>query len=164
VVIELQGKESALFTLERAIQALTPSIRAFNSREKGLAVWRINQEDDVRDLLYVMLRPVLFDLVKEEPTPSLARTHKFADLCSLASRILIEVKWIGRKGIWKKILDQIHTDIQCYPSHPAAETLVFVIVDSVHDLPDPRIIEHQLTGVQKVRDKTIDVRVFIVDP
>lgn len=35
-IVELQGKESALFTLERAIRALTPTIRSFGNREKGL--------------------------------------------------------------------------------------------------------------------------------
>jgi hypothetical protein len=80
MVIELQGRESVLFTLSRAIQALTPTMRSFNNREKGLGPWTVSREDDVRDLLYVMLKPALFDLVKEEPTPSLAATHKFVDL------------------------------------------------------------------------------------
>jgi len=75
-IIELQGKESVLFTLSRAVQALTPTIRSFNLREKGLPPWTVSREDDIRDLLYVMLKPVLFDLVKEEPTPSLVGTHK----------------------------------------------------------------------------------------
>ena len=39
--IELQGKESALFTLSRAVQALTPTIRTFNAREKGLQEWTV---------------------------------------------------------------------------------------------------------------------------
>jgi hypothetical protein len=85
-ILELQGRESALFTIDRSIQALTPTIRAFNKREKGLAPWSVSREDDVRDLLYVMLRPAVFDLVKEEPIPSLAGTHKFVDLCSEASK------------------------------------------------------------------------------
>jgi hypothetical protein len=41
---------------------------------------------------------------------------------------------------------------------------VFVVIDVVRDLPDPRLIERQLTGKQKVRDKTVDVRVFVVEP
>jgi hypothetical protein len=138
-IIELQGKESILFTLSRAVEALTPTIRSFNSREKGPPPWTVSREDDIRDLFYVMLKPVLFDLVKEEPTPSLVRTHKFVGLCSKASRLFIEVKWIGRKGQWKTILDQIHVDIQSYPSHESCETLVFVILDAVRDISDPRL-------------------------
>lgn len=163
-IIELEGKESVLFTLKSAIQAMTPTIRSFNQREKGLSPWPVDREDDVRDLLYAMLRPTLFDLVKEEPVPSLSGTHKFADLCSKASRILLEVKWIGRKGYWKKALEQIHTDIQCYPSHPSCETLVFVILDSARDIPDPRMVEREMSRKQVIDDRHVDVRVFVVEP
>lgn len=163
-IIELQGKESFLFTLNRAIQSLTPTIRSFNSRERGLAPWTVSREDDVRDLLYVMLKPVLFDLIKEEPIPSLGRTHKFVDLCSKASRVFIEVKWIGRKGHWKAILDEIHVDIQCYPSHEFCETLVFVIVDGLRDVPDPRLIENEMSRKQVINGRAVDIRVYVAEP
>ncbi|MHB1326169.1 MAG: PD-(D/E)XK nuclease domain-containing protein [Thermoleophilia bacterium] len=163
-VLELQGKESALLTLQQAVHALTPTIRSFERRETGLVPWPVRREDDVRDLLYVMLRPALFDLVKEEPTPSLALTHKYVDLCSKASRTFIEVKWIAKKNSWKRILNEIHVDVQCYPSHAACETLVFVIVDTVRDVPDPRLVEQNLSGRQMVREKEIDVRVWVVEP
>jgi hypothetical protein len=111
-----------------------------------------------------MLKPALFDLVKEEATPSLARTHKFVDLCSKASRILIEVKWVGRRGQWKTILDQIHVDVQSYPTHESCATLVFVVVDAVRDIADPRLIEHELSGAQTVRGRKVDVQLYIVEP
>jgi hypothetical protein len=163
-VIELQGKESVLVALDRAIQALTPTIRSFNAREKGLDRWDIKREDDVRDLLYVMLKPVLFDLVKEEPTPTLAGTHKFVDLCSKTARIFIELKWISRANQWKAIVDQIHVDIQAYSVHEFCETQVFVIVDSARDIPDPRLLERELTGKQIIRGRTVDIRVYVVEP
>jgi len=163
-VIELNGRESALFTIGRAIQALMPTMRTFSSREKGLQPWTVSCEDDVRDLLFVMLKPVMFDLVKEEPTPSLAGTYKLVDLSSKASRIFIEVKWLDRKGSWRAILGQIQIDIQSYPTHPACETLIFVIVDTMRDVPDPRLIEKELTGIQVIRERQIAIRVYIVDP
>jgi hypothetical protein len=163
-VIELQGRESVLFTLSRAVQALTPTIRSFANREEGLSPWPVRCEDDIRDLLYVMLRPVLFDLVKEEPTPSVAATHKYVDLCSNASRLFIEIKWIGRCRQWKSILGQIQVDIQSYPTHNACETLVFIIVDTVRDIPDPRLLERELTHKQVVRRRKVDIRLFVVEP
>jgi hypothetical protein len=163
-VIELQGKESVLFTLGRAVQALTPTIRSFNTRENGQQPWTVSREKDVRDLLYVMLKPAVFDLVKEEPTPSLAATHKFVDLSSKASRLLIEVKWIGRRNQWKSILAQIQVDIQSYHTHENCETLVFVVVDAVRDMPDPRLLEREMTGPQTVKGRTFDVRLYVVEP
>jgi hypothetical protein len=163
-VIELQGKESALFTLSRAVQALTPTMRTFDAREKGLQSWTVGCEDDVRDLLYVMLKPALFDLVKEEPTPSLVGTHKFVDLSSKASRIFIEVKWIGRRKRWKAMLGQIQIDIQSYSTHPNCETLVFVVVDSARDIPDPRFIEKEISGKQTIGERRFDIRLYVVEP
>jgi hypothetical protein len=163
-IIELQGKESALFTLTRAIHSLTPTIRSFNSREKGLAKWQVDREDDVRDLLYVMLKPVLFDLIKEEAIPSVAVSHKFVDLASKVARIFIEVKWVARRHQWKAIVRQIQVDIQSYPAHKSCETIIFVVVDAARDIPDPRLIEKELSGQQVIRDRNVDVRVFIVEP
>ena len=163
-VIELQGRESALFTISRAIQSLTPTIRTFNAREKNLQPWTVAREDDVRDLLYVMLKPALFDLVKEEPTPSLAGTHKFVDLSSKASRIFIEVKWIGRKGQWKAVLGQIQVDIQSYPAHPGCETLIFVVLDAVRDIPDPRLVERDFSNKQELFGRRVDIRLHVVEP
>ena len=68
-IISLEGKEGALFEVRRAFQSLTATVRSFNNREKGLDLWRITCEDDVRDLLYVMLRPRIFDITKEGLCP-----------------------------------------------------------------------------------------------
>ena len=158
------GRESTLFSLGRAVSALTPTIRSFNSREKSLQPWMITREDDVRDLLFVMLKSSIFDLTKEEPTPSVAGTYKFVDLCSKASRILIEIKWIGKKGLWKKILDQIQNDIQCYPAHASCQSLIFVVVDAARDIRDPRLMERELTCKQVIFEKQVDIRLYVVEP
>jgi hypothetical protein len=153
-----------LLTISRAIQSLTPTIRTFNAREKNLQPWTVAREDDVRDLLYVMLKPALFDLVKEEPTPSLAGTHKFVDLSGKASRIFIEVKWIGRKGQWKAVLGQIQVDIQSYPTHPGCETLIFVVLDAVRDVPDPRLVERDFSKKQELFGRRVHIRQYVVEP
>jgi hypothetical protein len=163
-VIELEGKDALLFEVRRVVESLTPTIRSFNIREKGLTPWPITQEDDVRDLLYVMLRPLVFDLSKEESIPSRGGTHKFVDLCSKAVRLLLEVKWIGKRGQWKRIVEQVHVDTQSYVAHPACETLVFVIVDTARDIPDPRRLEHELSGEQTIAGKSVNVRVYVAEP
>lgn len=161
-VIQLEGKAAALFEVKRAIDSLTATIRSFRSREKGLCPWTISREDDVRDLLYVMLRPRIFDIVTEEAIPSKAGTHKFADLCSKAIPFLLELKWIGRKGDWKKKVEEIHIDIRTYVAHPASET-IFVIVDDVRDIQDPRALERELTTTQTIGEREVDIFVSVRD-
>jgi hypothetical protein len=163
-VIELSGRDAVLFDVRRAIESLTPTIRSFKNREKGLDHWEITCEDDVRDLLFVMLRPRVFDIAKEEAVPSRAGTHKFADLCSKAIQLMIEVKWIGKKGRWKRIVDQIHVDTQTYVAHPACHHLWFVIVDAVRDIPDPRQLEAELTGEQIIGERKISLRTIVCEP
>ncbi len=162
-VIELSGREKVLFEVRRAIEVLTPTMRSFNNREKGLKPWNISCEDDVRDLLYVMLRPLLADINKEEPIPSKAGTYKFVDFCSQGVRLLIELKWIGSKGSWKKKIEEIYVDIQSYVAHPACDNLLFVIVDAVKDMPDPRQVEEQLTKVQTIDGRKVDIRVIVCE-
>jgi REase_DpnII-MboI len=111
-----------------------------------------------------MLRPIVFDLSKEEAVPSRAGTHKFVDLCSNAASIMIEVKWIGHKGRWKRIVEQIHIDTQSYVAHPACKDLIFVIVDAVRDIQDPRRLESELSGAQRIGDRQIQIGVLVVEP
>ena len=162
-VLQLEGRQAALFEVRRAIESLTATIRSFNNREKGLEAWTISREDDVRDLLYVMLRPRIFDIVKEEAVPSKAGGHKFADLCSKAVPFLVEVKWIGRKGTWKRKVEEIYVDMQTYVKHPASKTIFFVIVDHVRDVPDPRQLERELTSVQRIDGQEVEVVLVVCD-
>lgn len=163
-VIEFEGKDALLYEVRRVIRTLTPTIRSFNTREKGLNSWTVSREDDVRDLLYVMLRPLVFDICKEEAVPSRGGRHKFVDLCSKAVKLMLEVKWIGRSGQWKRIVDEIHIDTQSYIAHPACESLMFVIVDSVRDVPDPRRLEEELSGEQIIDGKAVNITVFVAEP
>lgn len=162
-VIQLEGREAALFEVKRAIHSLTATIRSFNDREKGLVPWTISCEDDVRDLLYVMLRPRIFDIGKEEAIPSKAGTHKFADLCSNHVPFLLELKWIGRKGDWKKKVEEVHVDIQTYVKHPAGDTIFFVIVDDFRDIQDPRKLEQELTARQTIDGREVDIVLLVCD-
>lgn len=100
---------------------------------------------------------------KEEPIPSKAGTHKFADLCSNSVPFLIEIKWIGRKGVWKRKVDEIYVDIQTYARHPASESIFLVIVDDVRDIQDPRQLEQELTQTQRVDGKEMDIVALVCD-
>lgn len=164
VVLELDGREKKLLEIRRAIESLTPTIRKFNNREKGLNPWPITCEDDVRDLLYAMLRAFVYDIRPEEPTPSKAGTFKFADLCSNSVELMIELKWIDKKGDWKKKVDDICVDTLTYITHPACNSLFFVLVDNIKDIPDPRQLEAEMSGLQVIDGRSVDVQVIVCEP
>lgn len=162
-VLDLQGKELILFEVGRTIESLRATIHSFNNREAGLKPWTVDCEDDVRDLLYVMLRPRIFDIVTEEAIPSTAGTHKFADLCSKSIPFLIEVKWINKQGSWKRKLEEIAVDIQTYWPHPSCDNLIFAIVDSIGDIPDPRQIEEDMSMVQSIGSREMCIRTIVCE-
>ncbi len=164
IILENVGIDSILNVINKAVDALTPAIRAFNHRERGLEPWPISCEDDVRDLLYVMIRSSISDLKPEESTPSRAGTYKFVDLFSASAKTLIEIKWIGKRGVWKRIIKEINDDIQSYHTHPYCKYLFFIIVDAVKDIPDPRLIESQLSGEQTINGKEIKIFAFVREP
>ena len=136
-ILEELGTSALLTTVKQAIDSLTPSIRLFNRREKGLAAWPVTREDDVRDLLYAVLRGSVSDLTREEAVPSRAGTHAVVDICSRLARLFIELKWIGQRGQWRQVVKQINDDIQSYVADPRCETIIFVVIDAAKDIPDP---------------------------
>jgi hypothetical protein len=163
-VLEEQGTAAFLSTIRRAADALTPAIRCFTSREKSVIPWPIAREDDIRDLLYAMLRASISDIKREEPVPSRGGTSRVADLHSGLAKTLLEIKWVGKKGQWRRILDEIHVDIQTYGRHPDCHHLVFIIVDAVRDIPDPHLIEEDFSGTQVIDNKSIRVLIYVREP
>lgn len=163
-VLEEQGVSAFLSAVRRIADGLTPAIRCFNSRESGLGSWAVTREDDVRDLLYVMLRGVVGDVRREEPIPSRADTSKVADLHSCVAKTLFEVKWVANRSQWKKTIDEIYVDIQTYGRHPDCRYLVFIIIDAARAIPDPRLVENQLSDEQVIEGKPIKVMVFVREP
>lgn len=164
VILEELGTQALLTTIKRAIDSLTPAIRRFNKREKGLTPWPISREDDVRDLLYAILRASIEDLKLEEPTPSRGGTFQIVDLCSTTARLFIEVKWIAEPGRWRRVIDEIRVDCQAYGAHPSCRTLVFVVIDAAKSIPDPRLIEQELSGTQVIGGHHVDMFVFVREP
>jgi hypothetical protein len=163
-ILDDVGKAGFLHAVRRAVDALTPSIRCFRNREAGLARWPISREDDVRDLLFVMLRSAVSDIKREEPIPSRAGRSKVADLHTHLARTLFEIKWVRRKAHWKQILDEIHVDVQTYGRHPDCDHLIIVVVDAARGVPDPRTVETQLTSKQTIDGRTMNIVVYIREP
>jgi hypothetical protein len=158
-ILDEQGTAAFLTTIRRAVDALTPAFRCFTTRERGLTSWPITQEDDVRDLLFVMLRASIDDIRREEPTPSRAGSSRVADLRSRLARTLIEIKWV-RKGRWRRVLDEIYADIQTYGRHPDCRYLTFVIIDAARDISDPHLVEIELNGDQIIDGKNIRITAY----
>jgi hypothetical protein len=164
VILEEQGTAALITTVKRVVDALTPTIRHFSRREKGLKPWPVEREKDVRDLMYAMLRAAIHDIQLEEPIPSKGGVWKVVDIFSATAKLFVEVKWIGKSGRWKQVLDEVSVDIQAYGIHPACDTIVFLIVDAVKDIPDPALVEGDFSNTQVIDGKEIRILLFVREP
>ncbi|HXZ10974.1 MAG TPA: hypothetical protein VEG64_01160 [Candidatus Sulfotelmatobacter sp.] len=163
-ILEEMGRKGLILTIKRVIDALVPAIRTLEKREKGLISWPVSREDDVRDLLHVLLRAAISDIKKEEPVPGRGGTHKFVDLYSALGAVFIEIKWIKKRGSWKRIVREINDDVQSYPSHPGCGTLIFLVIDATREIPDPAQFEQSFTCTQTIDGRRVDIRVFVREP
>ena len=163
-VLQEQGTAAFLTSIRRAVDALAPAIRCFTMREKKLTPWPIEREDDVRDLLYAMLRASISDIKREEPIPSRAGASRVADLHSAIAKTILEIKWIGKPRQWRRVLDEIHVDVQTYGRHPDCHYLVFIIVDAARDIPDPHLVEEELSDKQCIDGRDISVIAYVRQP
>ena len=112
----------------------------------------------------MILRASISDITREVAIPSRAGTHRFVDLCSNTARLLVEIKWIDKKGSWRRIIKEINDDIQSYIQSPACENLVFVVIDAAKDIPDPAKFERDLSDCQKINGKEVQINVFVREP
>lgn len=71
---------------------------------------------------------------------------------------------MGKRGYGVGFVDEIHIDVQTYGRHPDCYHLIFVVVDAARDIPDPRFIEEELSGVQNIDGKSLRVLVYVREP
>lgn len=163
-ILQDTGRKGFILAIKRVIDSLAPAIRRFGDRETGLTRWPVSCEDDVRDLVYVMLRGSVSDIRTEEPVPSRGGTHKFADIVSEIAEVFIEIKWIDKRGRWKSVQRQVNDDVQSYFKHPSCKTLIFLIIDAAKDIPDPAQFEKALSGKQSFDGKEVEILAFVREP
>ncbi len=118
---------------------------------------KINDEYDVQDLLYALLRLHFDDVRPEEWTPSYAGAANRMDFLLKDEEFAIEVK-MTREGLKDKELgDQLIIDIAKYQSHANCKCLYCFVYDPDSIIRNPRGLEKDL----KKLGKDFPVNVFI---
>ncbi|HUU62372.1 MAG TPA: hypothetical protein VMX96_00385 [Dehalococcoidia bacterium] len=94
--------------------------------------WPIQDEREIQDIVWIMLRPVFPDLVDEDTLPKFGHSSYKADFGIPALGLLIEVKMAGKAGDFKKIEQEIMQDAIGYLIHATrySKLLVFIYDES----------------------------------
>jgi hypothetical protein len=120
----------------QALQSFMECIRYLNvRRSKGLQI-SIESEADVQDLLYLMLRPWITDLIYENPTGKVGNRYAVKDFLSAAARTVVEAKYVRDASHGRSISKELHDDIEMYRRHPTCDHVVFFVYDADSQIAD----------------------------
>ena len=123
-------------------------------------LFKIKDEYDVQDLVYVMLKGVLPNLKEEEPTPSVGGKFNRIDFIN-TNGVLIEIKMMKEKDTQKEFIEQLKIDIQSYYLSPMLKYLIFFIYDPFNKTKDKHLFE-DLEGEQTIKDVNFRIKVILV--
>jgi hypothetical protein len=138
-----------------ALSSFTEIVRYLNTRRSSGAVLTLTREADVQDVMYLMLRPWIGDLVPENPTDKVANRFSIKDFVSHTGRFVIEAKFIRSIEHGKGIAQEINDDIETYRYHPSCDDLIFFIYDPENYIPDSAAIERHVRTTRTYDGKAL---------
>lgn len=124
-----------------------------HKRRKGHESFAINDEYDVQDLLYFVLKSIFPNMTPEENTPQVGGKTERADFIFRDFDIVLEIKMIKEKDYdEKKFIEQIKVDIQSY-YRIKPKYIIFFIYDPQNKTKDKKHFE-DLQGTINIKDET----------
>ncbi len=132
-------------------------------RRKGHDNFEINDEYDVQDILYVILKSVFPNLRDEDPIPKVGAKSTKIDLILREEKILIEVKMI-KKGDSNEthFIEQLKVDFESYHQCQWLEKLFCFVYDPLKKTKDISNF-NDLNGKRKKNDHEYDVEVIVIN-
>ena len=127
-----------------AMREFDACFRYLNTRRTSGTIINIASEADVQDVLYLILRPWITDLVYESPADKTANRFVIKDFSSASGRFVIDAKYIRDREHGKNISKELHDDIEMYRSHPRCDDLIFFVHDPDFYIPDQRALTQQI--------------------
>jgi hypothetical protein len=138
-----------------ALQSFSEIVRYLNTRRSQGAILVLEDEAAVQDVLYLMLRPWVHDLVWENPTDKVANSFSIKDFVSRSSRFVLEAKFVRDKTHGKSIVGEINDDIETYRYHQHCDDLIFFVYDPNSFIPDSAALDRHLKSSRTYDNKVL---------
>lgn len=130
-----------------ALDQFSECLRYLNTRRSTGTKIDIDSEASLQDLIYLMLRPWIYDIIPETPNEKTGNRYSIKDFFVKSAKAVIEVKFIRDNNHGKGISRELHDDIESYRHNPDCEHLIFFIYDPDSNIPDVaalrRVIEEE---------------------
>jgi len=147
--------------LIRLIDNFRIGARILADRSHSRPAFVIENEYDVQDLLFVGIRGVFNDARLEEWTPKHAGNSKRVDIVVPSLGALVETKYIRSRSHARSVADEIKIDIESYHSYHACRSVLVLVYDPNASIPDPEVLETDLSGRRVKGNSTFDVRIMV---
>jgi len=152
--IEAAQDAADVVLVERLGRGLPRLIKTLGTRGRDRPPLVVGDEYDVQFLLEGSLRALFDDVRPEDPSPTRAGASTRVDFVLKEEQIVVEAK-MTRQGLSERQLgEQLIEDIERYRSHPDCRTLVAIVFDPAHRIPNPKGLETDLRrddGEMRVR-------------
>ncbi|TLY16538.1 MAG: hypothetical protein E6K69_03890 [Nitrospirae bacterium] len=126
--------------------------RQLRLRREYRATLEVEDEYDVQDLFYALLRLEFDDIVTEDWMPSYTESANRTSFRLKREKIAIVVKKT-RPGLGaREVADQLVIDCQRYSTHPDCTTLFCFVYDPEGRIGNPRGLEAELTSIGDERN------------
>lgn len=159
------GQSAVLIqSVPQVIQFLTssfPDCAGYSQNRRGTAILDLADEARLQDLLYFMLKPVIPDLVPEQPVAGETRQYTIQDFRSRSLKLVLEAKRVRDKAHGKRIKSELHDDIGEYKLDLFCENLVFFIYDPSTFVESPTGLAKSVEGVHSHDERQMRVRCVV---
>lgn len=159
-------RENVLPNLNLLISVLntfSEAVSRLRYRRKGKNAVNIDDEYDVQDILYVMMKGPFSTLQYEDPTQKEGPVSAKADFVISDINTYIEAKYIGKKGEEKSVFDECLTDIQKYGSQPDCFKIVFFVYDPNKCIDNQFSFRSALNKSRTIEGKELEVLTLIIN-
>jgi REase_DpnII-MboI len=150
------------YTIEFVISVLyqfDACLRYLKSRSRTSIT--VSDEYQLQDFIFLMTKPVISDLVPEEPNPRIASRFTIDDFVSKKLALILEAKYIRDRAHGKSISKELHDDIEMYRTNEHCSTIIFFIYDPGKFIPSAEsLVKHIET--KRTYDKKILTTICIV--
>jgi hypothetical protein len=119
-------------------------VERLQTRQRGRLPFVLDDEYDVQDILYAILKLHFDDVRPEEVTPSYAGNASRVDFFLPRERVIVEAKMTRNNLGQKEVANQLAIDAARYAQMPTVDTLICLVYDPERKCANPRTLENDL--------------------
>ena len=149
------------FLLQEILEMFPQSVTFLDVRASRRPAFKIEEEQDVRDLLYSIVKCVFPDAKLEEFTLKHAGGTKRIDIVIPSLSIVIEIKFVRDAKHARRVADELKIDFESYHVHPHCKTLIAYVWDVQNLVPDRFNFIKDLRGLRVKGDHRFNVEVVV---